>query len=202
MFFSKKLVIDQPAKNTPVADVPFLAVDFETTGTDPRRDHIVSMGWIPLQGSEIHLGGAGYHVIKGAAVGESALIHGLTDTDVASGVSLEEGLDELLAALDGRILLAHFAGLELGFLRKAVDEVHNKKLQLRAVDTFALERRHMERMGTYPRGEDLRLQRACERYGLPKHGAHNAAGDALACAELFLAQQTRTKARTLADLLT
>lgn len=53
-------------------------------------------------------------------------------------------------------------------------------------DTFAMERRHMERMGTYPRGEDLRLARVHQRYSLPAYSNHNALTDAIACAELYL----------------
>ena len=45
----------------------------------------------------------------------------------------------------------------------------------------------MERMATYPRGEDLRLARVRQRYGLPAYRNHNALTDAVACAELYLA---------------
>lgn len=45
----------------------------------------------------------------------------------------------------------------------------------------------MERMGTYPRGEDLRLPRVRQRYNLPTYANHNALTDAVACAELYLA---------------
>ena len=58
----------------------------------------------------------------------------------------------------------------------------------------------MERMGTYPRGEDLRLARVRQRYGLPRYGSHNALSDALACAELYVAQRGNTRAVTLRDV--
>ncbi len=60
----------------------------------------------------------------------------------------------------------------------------------------------MERTGTVPRGEDLRLARVRERYDLPRYGSHNALSDALACGELFLAQQSHMNAVKLGDVIT
>ncbi|WP_286204536.1 CBS domain-containing protein [Corynebacterium afermentans] len=74
--------------------------------------------------------------------------------------------------------------------RQTAQDVRGSKWRLHdseVVDTFAMERRHMERMGTYPRGEDLRLPRVRQRYNLPMYANHNALTDAVACAELYLA---------------
>ena len=88
----------------------------------------------------------------------------------------------------------------MGFIERASQHVFGERPRLSVVDTFALERRHMERMGTYPRGEDLRLARVRERYGLPRYSNHNALSDALACAELYLAQRRSTRAESLRDI--
>ena len=37
-----------PAGDTGLADVPLLAMDFETTGLDPQQDEIVSIGIVPM----------------------------------------------------------------------------------------------------------------------------------------------------------
>ena len=200
LFSRPALDLSAPPKNLPVERCEFLAVDFETTGVDPTKHEIVSMGWVPVSGASIDLSQANYHLIKGVDVGESATIHLITNEDLEGGIGLEQGLDLLLQALKERVLLAHFAGLEVGFLNAACKRLKGSKAKVTAVDTFAIERRHMERMGTYPRGEDLRLARVRERYGLPAYGNHNAFSDALACAELFLAQQAHNPAGKLGEL--
>lgn len=175
----------------PLEEGHLLAVDVETTGLKPGRDQLVAIGWVPVTGRVIDLSGARDFLVAGAEVGDSATLHGVTDQDIARrGVALEEILDEFDRALKGRYLLAHFAQMETGFISHAFKHTRGVSRTFRpaeVVDTFALERRHMERMGTYPRGEDLRLARVRQRYGLPAYRNHNAVTDAIACAELYLA---------------
>lgn len=189
-----------PARSTPLEELGLLAVDMETTSLDPRTGKIVSIGWVPVNGGVIDLSGAGYTVVRGAKVAEDAHVHLLTQDKVDAGEEREVAMKQLRKALNGRALLAHFAPVEVGFIEAASKEIFGQVPRLRVVDTFAIERRHMERMGTYPRGEDLRLPRVRARYGLPRYGNHNALSDALACAELYLAQRGSTRAVTLGDV--
>lgn len=192
-----------PEASTSLKSLPLLAVDVETTGLKPKEHQIVSIGWVPVDGLEIDLRGAGYCVIRGSegfSVGSSAVIHQLTDDEIAAGISLEEAISTLLAALQGRALLAHFAAIEKDFISAACEQIFGAPLQVPIVDTFAMERKHMENMSTYPRGEDLRLARVRSRYGLPNYSNHHALTDALACAELYLAQTRQGRAQVLRDI--
>ena len=179
------------ASRRTLVDAALLAVDVESTGLRPGRDQLVAVGWVPLDGRVIDLSRAEYHVLAGAQVGDSATVHGVTDDDVARlGEDPAEVWAAFARAIDGRKLLAHFSQMETGFLGRLGGQVTGTKWVLRdseVVDTMALERRHMERMGTYPRGEDLRLARVRQRYNLPRYSSHSALTDALACAELYLA---------------
>jgi DNA polymerase III subunit epsilon len=56
------------------------------------------------------------------------------------------------------------------------------------VDTQTLAYRTFERRQTPFKASDLRLHALGDRYNLPRYSAHNALSDALASAELFLAQ--------------
>lgn len=201
--FRTKTPPGTPGWSTLLDEAPLLAVDVETTGLDPAKDHLVSIGWVPVTNNVIELGGAGYVLLRGApgfTVGSSATIHHLTDDDLAAGIDGAAALEQFLVALQGRMMLAHFAKMEQSFLSALYKQERGTSIHFPAVDTLAIERRHMERMATYPRGEDLRLPRVRRRYGLPAYRSHNALTDALACAELYLAQQTVTRAEKLSDL--
>jgi len=93
-----------------------------------------------------------------------------------------------LMALSGRVLLAHHAPIELGFLNAACERIYGYPLLTRAVDTLELEKRNRQQRNQPLDGGVLRLAKARETYNLPRYRAHNALVDAVASGELFLAQ--------------
>ncbi len=177
-----------PDRATPAGELPVLAVDFETTGLDPTRDKLLSIGFVAVNGTEIDLGTAASFVINaGAEVGQSATVHGLTDDQLAAGCPLEEAVAATVAALKGRIMLAHFADIEENFLDAACRSLFGAGLPLASIDTMMLQQKIRD--DNNERGS-IRLWGARERWGLPVYRAHEALTDALACAELYLAQLT------------
>lgn len=206
-----------PARSTPVGEVPLLAVDLETTGLDPRRDRVLAVGFVPVDGDRIVLGGAGSVLVRSDVhgrdddgVGQSATVHGITDDEIAGGVPVEQALDRLFSALSGRVLLAHFSQIETDFLGALCLRTYGVRPPLTAVDTLGLQKRVMggaidTDFTPGPHPDDLRLWGARQWYGLPRYRAHDAAIDAMACAELYLAQVAELRqrgARTLGDLRT
>ena len=170
--------------------VQYVAVDLETTGLNARRDQILSIGWVLVDGNRIRLDSARHRLLRvtGEIPADSAVIHQITDDESARGMELSAALPELLTDLAGRVLIAHHARVELGFLGAACKRLWGKGLLVRTVDTQAVARRLLERRQIPFKGSDLRLHALCERYNLPRHGAHNALSDALSAAELFIAQ--------------
>ncbi len=166
-----------------------LAVDVETTGLDRARDRVVAIGWVPVDGDRVDLAGARRFVVRGDDPGAAAEIHGLTRADLAAGTPLPEVLRELRRALEGRVLLAHHAPFDVGFLRSAFREVGERAPRVPIVCTLTLQKRLLraDALDRWPEGA-LKLWVARERYGLPTGRAHDALGDAVACAELYLGQ--------------
>ena len=201
------LSVPAPGADTPLDDLRLLAVDIETTGLDPRRDRVLSIGWLPVDGGRIELGGAGRVVVRDsggpAGVGQSATVHGLTDDRLARGVAVDDAVARLLEALAGRVLLAHFAQIETEFLAAVCERAWGAGMPCVVVDTFELERRLVAGpWGAEPARGALRLWTARERRGLPVYRAHEALTDALACAELYLAQRAELEAAAPETTLT
>jgi DNA polymerase-3 subunit epsilon len=172
---------------TPLDRLRLLAVDLETTGLSPARDQVLAVGWVPVDGLRIDLSGGQRHVVRRDDPGAAVPLHGRTHDDLEEGRPLADVLAELRRALSGRVLLAHHAPFELAFLGSAFRSVGERPDLPPAVCTLELQRRLLARHGEVRPG-DLRLWRARERHGLPVTAAHDALGDALACAELYLAQ--------------
>jgi DNA polymerase-3 subunit epsilon len=193
---------------TRARDVDFLVVDLETTGLNPRRDHVLAVGWVPVTGGEVVLAGAHEVVVRpssGDPVGDSATVHGLTDDAVARAPTLTDVLPELLAALHGRVLVAHHVPIEVGFLDRATRAAYDAPFSVTVVDTLALQQRLVGGLHSQGPPASLRLDPARRHFGLPRYRAHRALTDAVATAELLLAQVAELGVRlgrpaTLGDL--
>jgi DNA polymerase III subunit epsilon len=194
-------------RDTPLADVELLALDLETTGLDPRRHELLSFGFVPVLGMEVRLGGAGHLAVRPRGdVGPSAVVHGLTDDTLALAPPLEEVLPEVLHTLVGadgrrRVLLAHFARVETTFLRAACRSLYGSTVRPQVVDTLEVERRLLHSQPHELTRGFFRLDACRQRHHLPRYRAHSALTDALACAELFLAQGAQLEERLGRPLL-
>ncbi|TNE78235.1 MAG: hypothetical protein EP334_05165 [Gammaproteobacteria bacterium] len=167
----------------------YLAVDLEMTGLDATTDHILSIGFVPVDKLNVNLSGACHRLISSdLGVGQSAVIHGIHDRDIDAAGSLREALDALLVALRGRVMLLHCASLDMAFLQQACQNLYGIPLLVPVVDTMALEDQRLQRNSNGQHGQSLRLSESRQRYNLPDYYAHNALVDAVATAELFLAQ--------------
>ncbi len=188
----------KPPRDTAVTEIPLLGIDFETTGLMPGTDRVISVGMVDVNGLRIPLGSCeNFLVNPGEGVGQSAIIHQLTDDEVlANGVTTEEALDQIFHRLAGRVLLAHHAAIEVGFLTAAVKRIYDISITIRAVDTLGLGLRALGMDEDHPR-DALRLWKLRVRAGLPTYKGHDAVVDALACAELYLALAQELKLKDL-----
>ncbi|MEJ2061360.1 MAG: exonuclease domain-containing protein [Gammaproteobacteria bacterium] len=184
------LAVAFPDPRGDVRQAPFLALDLETTGLDPEKHEIVSMGWVGLDGLRIRLDSARHHLIRPARdlTPQSVVVHRITDEQAARGEALEVVLAVLLADLAGRVLIAHHAGIEVGFLRAACRRLYGGEFVVPVADTLLLARRRLSRRSQPPREGELRLSALHQAHNMPAHPAHDALGDALAAAEVFLAE--------------
>ncbi|QIR14865.1 exonuclease domain-containing protein [Shewanella aestuarii] len=175
--------------NLPIAQTKLMAVDLEMTGLDPKLDQIISIGLIPIYQGSLPLNQA-RHVMIGieGSVGHSATVHGIVDNQLADALTIEQAMAWFLKQTQGHILVAHHAPLDIAFLQNNLASVFGQAVMLPFIDTLAIERkRYLHQHGQLIEG-CLRLGQSRERYHLPIYAAHNALIDAIACAELLLAQ--------------
>ena len=198
----KKFYATRPvAGDTPLAEVPFAALDLETTGVNPETHGIVSVGLVPFTLERIHCARSFYRLVRPRRplAEESVTIHGITHRELRRAPDLREILPELLHALAGRVAVVHYRGIERPFLRRAVRERLGERLEFPVVDTMEIEARIYRGWKMHPairfmaalvgrHPKSLRLAQSRARYHLPRYSAHHALTDALASAELLQAQ--------------
>ncbi|BDG10494.1 3'-5' exonuclease [Anaeromyxobacter paludicola] len=190
-------------------EITYWAIDLETGGLDAKRDPILAVGMVPIRGGVVQLGEAFESLVRpedGATIRpDSVRAHQLVPRDVRGAPPLPVVLREVHARLRQGALLAHHAGIEVGFLRRAYATVDLVWPRPRVVDTaellLALERRARfldpDRVGGDP---VLELQAARRQLGLPDYPPHRALHDALAAAELFLVLRRKLGLKRVRDL--
>lgn len=186
-----------PPADTPIGEAPLVALDIETTGLDPRRHAIVSVGVVPFTLARIPLREAHYWVLKPyrELTATSVTLHHITHDEVENAPDLAEVLPEVLEVLKGRLAVVHYRHIERGFFDAAVKNRLGEGLLFPVIDTMSLEAR-LYRQSLWARFRrwlgrppvSIRLQASRERYGLPPYQGHHALVDALATAELLQAQ--------------
>ncbi|WP_163559888.1 3'-5' exonuclease [Halomonas sp. NO4] len=185
------------APTTPVGDVEMVALDLETTGLDPRRHAVVSVGAVPFTLDRIRLAERCYWVVQPTRPlsSKSVTLHRITHSEIAEAPDLERILPELFEVMAGRLVVVHFRHIERPFLDGAVKERLGEGIRFPVIDTMSLEaRRH--RLSLWARFRrwlrrppvSIRLHDSRLRYGLPAYQGHHALLDALATAELLQAQ--------------
>jgi DNA polymerase III subunit epsilon len=183
-----------PAGRTPWREASYCAVDLELSGLDPREHEIVSFGAVPIEDGRVQLGAAVRGRVRPlqAPSAASIRVHGLRSADLADAPALDVAIDPLLGVMAGRIPVVHVAAVERGFLRPAL---RGQGLRLRGpmIDTsvLGLVWLHERDGGSPPRASLAELARAL---GLPSHHPHDATGDALTTAQVFVALATHLDA--------
>ncbi len=186
-----------PPAQAPLSAVPMAALDFETTGLDPAEHEIVSMALVPMTLAQVQAGQTRHWIVKprGDLQAASVAFHGITHSQIAAAPDLDAVLQSLLDAMAGRVMVVHGRQIERAFLAAALRSRLGEGIEFPVIDTMALEARlHRRSAGFWgrwrrpPPQRSIRLGDSRIRYGLPHYRPHHAPTDALATAELLMAQ--------------
>ncbi|QDO99513.1 3'-5' exonuclease [Ferrovibrio terrae] len=170
------------ADDEPLATLPALLFDTETTGLDVMRDRIISMAGLPYHG-----GGAddapaldlllhpGIRIPKA-----STAIHGIDDRMVATAPALALLWGSIQHAWQGRVLVGHNIGFDIALLQH---EASRYRLPFHA-PAGALDIGLLY-AGLKPRVAHITLERIAEDFAVSLEGRHSATGDAEAAAGIW-----------------
>lgn len=162
----------------------FCVLDLETTGLDARQDQIVSYAAVPIDEGRIRVADISQSLVRPTRpIPASAVrIHGIRPADVEAAPALSEVLPALLDAMTGRVLVVHVDWVERGFLRGPL-EARGLRIREPVLDTDRLARALFTDLAADPIG----LTSLARRLSLPVYTQHDARGDALTTAQVFLA---------------
>lgn len=174
---------------TPLRDVRFVVLDTETTGLDPRRDRIITIGAVAVRDGEIVLEDSFEAMVRIAYNNASVTVHGITrDESIAGGIDEKEALLLFLDYLQDGVIVGHHIGHDVETIGYACERHFGFRLRNMALDTMALTL-HLQDDGGFEGRETAKgfsLDALCEMFGIVPHDRHTAGGDAFLTAQIFL----------------
>jgi DNA polymerase-3 subunit epsilon len=166
-----------PPWDLPIDEAPLAFVDLEMTGLDAANDRVVEICVERVVGAETK---ASVHTLvnPGDRTGAGSKIHGIPSEALAAAPPFDAVADEVLAALEGAILVAHAAVWDIRFLAAECDRAGRVLRVERWLDTLVLARRAF----AFP---SYSLDALCRQLSIERGQAHRADSDVRAMREVF-----------------
>ncbi|MEJ6602186.1 MAG: 3'-5' exonuclease [Verrucomicrobiia bacterium] len=186
-----------PADDHSVDEVRFVSLDCETTGTDAKKDRIITMGAITVKAGEILLEDQFEAMLHVSHNTSSVLVHGITAEEAAeAGVTEPEALRGFLDYLGNAVIVGHHIGFDVEVIQHACQRSFGIDFPNHWIDTMEVTL-HLEDAGvfeaiataagvTLPPFQDFSLDGLCQQFHIDPHDRHTASGDAFITAQIFL----------------
>jgi DNA polymerase III subunit epsilon len=156
----------------------FAAIDLETTGLSPHADRVIEIAVIQLDRDLVPYGELTTLINPGRDIGATH-VHHITTRDVAGAPRFEQVAPMLLDFLRGRVIVAHNVQFDLRFLHAEFARIGIGLPELPVMCTMQLAPQYL------PGIPARSLAACCLAAGIQVDGAHAAAADARAVAQLL-----------------
>ncbi|MFM2105916.1 MAG: hypothetical protein RL338_948 [Chloroflexota bacterium] len=156
---------------------PFVVVDVETTGTDPKMADLVEIAAVKVVGGKVTDTWATFVDPGRSIVGHQ--MHGITDKDVKGAPSPKDAAKQFVKFAGDATIVGQSIGFDLGFIEAALGD-GTRFEQGRYLDTWVLARE------AYPELENHKLETLVRTFGIEHKTPHRALPDAQATAALLL----------------
>ena len=159
-------------------DGEYVAFDLETTGLSSQKDEIIEIGAVRMQGGK-ELDRFQTFVNPRRRLEQKIVeLTGITDAMLADAPSIEKVLPEFLEFVGDRVLVAHNADFDTGFIREACRK-QGLSYGFTSVDTLILSQNLLPHLNKF------KLDVVSNALSLPDFNHHRAGDDAVTCGLIF-----------------
>ncbi len=177
-----------------LVDVPFVALDLETTGARAGNSKITEVGAVRIERfREVRRFGTLVNPLRPIPP-MITQITGITQQMVADAPRIEEVIPLLMDFLEGAVVVAHNAPFDVGFLNYELQRLKGHRLGDGAIDTLPLARALAPGLPNY------RLHTVADALGAPVAACHRALADAQAAGHVFVTLAERLQEKGITHL--
>ncbi|MBA1433476.1 MAG: 3'-5' exonuclease [Epsilonproteobacteria bacterium] len=165
----------------------YVVFDTETTGLDPKKDEILSIGAVKIKDNKILTSQTFEIYLKNTTEisSKSIKIHHIRPCDLENAIDTKEGIEKFLHFIGSRTLVGYYLEFDVAMVNKYIQESLGIKLPNETIEVSEVYFDKM--MPLIPQGNiDLRFDTILKKCEIPNIGAHNAVNDAIMTAMIYL----------------
>lgn len=177
-------------------DEPFLALDVETTGLNPREDRVLELALVPFNIENTIKEFCELFDVERSLPKEIIKITGITESMLIGKPKIAEFFPKILNLwTKAKFIVAYNVKFDRPFLEEELARMNKSLPDLPWIDPFVF----ICSFDKFKKGK--KLSDAALRWGVELNQAHRALSDAKACGELLLKMKLNLKDLTITELL-
>ena len=165
----------------------YVVFDTETTGLNPKKDEILSIGAVKIKDNKILTSETFEIFLKPSKSisSKSIEIHGIRPCDLQNATDVNEGVKNFLEFIGSRDLIGYYLEFDVAMINKYVQPMLGITLPNKMIEVSEIY--FEKKIALIPQGNiDLRFDTILKNYNIPNMGLHNAVNDAIMTAMIYL----------------
>lgn len=165
----------------------YVVFDTETTGLNPKKDEILSIGAVKIRGNKVLTSETFEVYLKNLKEisPKSIEIHRIRPCDLLNAKDSEVAIKDFLAFIGSRPLIGYFLEFDVAMINKYLKPMLGIYLPNKKIEVSELY--YEQTIPLIPQGNiDLRFDTILKTCSVPDMGVHNAVNDAIMTALIYL----------------
>lgn len=169
----------------------YVVFDTETTGLNPKKDELLSIGAVLVRGNKI-ISSQTFELFVKPANGiskESIAIHRIRPCDLEMALEPQEAIKQFVEFIGSKTLIGYYLEFDIAMINKYLKPWLGIHLPNKQVEVSSMY--FDKKIKLIPQGNiDLRFDTILRNLNLPNMGQHNAVNDAIMTAMIYLKLNT------------
>lgn len=165
----------------------YIVFDTETTGLNPKKDDIISIGAVKIKDNKILTSQTFEVFIKNSSEisSKSIEIHQIRPIDLENAKTADTAIREFLKFIGSRPIIGYYLEFDVSMINKYIKPMLGVNLPNEMTEVSEL---YFDKtISLIPQGNiDLRFDTILKKCNVPDMGAHNAVNDAIMTAMIYL----------------
>jgi len=175
----------------PYSGEELVVLDTETTGLDPQKDEILSIGAVIIRDNKIVMHQSFECFLKPSAniSQESIKIHHIRECDLAHAIEAEDGIRQLLDFIRNRPIVGYYIDFDHKIISRYTKKIIGSTLPNPTIELSSMYYKRYRKSSSYE-FVDLKFDTIMYTLELPFLGKHDALNDAIMSGLIYLKLKT------------